>query len=1095
MFVPDANFQKLFERMSDAAIVVDETARRVLAANEAFASLVGQTLVTLAGAEVGALLEVEGRAGEAWETQSGRLRVAGGQEWMSVRVERVPCRWETREGSLYLFGRAGVESEAERGALGDEKMRAVFEYLQVAIEQVEVVNRVVAAVNSSRTIEEVFSLASSQMRSLIPFDRASIALCEDGGESLRVFALSGEHAGSLAVGAKGSMRGSVTELALRERRMVIIQELKEEQRFNVYEDLEREGFRSAVCVPLFSTHAAVGSLNLTSRAPDAFNQQHLLALERLAPPLAIAIEKVLLLEQAEHRSREMEAAAQREALSGSIGRKLASSLDPSAVLQETVEMLGAALKVERCFIVLFGEDETHGASVSYEYLARPDVLSLRGHTSPLRASSHARRVLHSGEAVRISDIRAAERDELIELYEKLEVRSVLAAPVHAGGSRDGLLEVHDCYRARAWTEEEHKLLYTIAGQVSVALTNAQLYEASRHRNEELRGLFEISRTFSTLSDTSEISGRLARAIAKLVGGVMCLIATYDRRTNIVRAEAPGYHTPPELIEEFQFTLDKENTGAPVYLTGESFVSNDPASDARLNRAFMDRYEIRSVLSVPMRIKRELIGFIYVGNRAGGFRERDMRLLEIFAAQAAETIVNARLFLTIQAQAEREAVVNRLLLSLQRGGDPKEKVRAVIERVGGVLELDRCIVVLFAEGEHQDYYGEWCADGVRPITQWLDVRERSPIRYALRTARRPLYAPDVRRHPLAAGLEDLVERIQLKSLMVVPIMHQGRVIGSISAHQTRRQRDWGEDDIDLLMAVATHVGSTLENARLIAELREANRLKDEFLATLSHELRTPLTAISGWVDLLGENKALETDDELADGIEAISASATSLTQLISDLLDLSRIQRGVLRLERAPFDVNLAVQNAVRAVKQSAGARHIELRVELEENLPLTIADSQRIQQVLWNLLSNALKFTPESGTVTIRSKLLDDNLKREEARDGDERRATHNKGRQWLALEIEDTGEGIAPEFLPFIWDRFRQADSSATRRHGGLGIGLALVRELVEAHGGLVEAQSEGRGATFIVRLPIIEVEEWLEREPSFEAQRREDAGQRNIS
>ncbi|HEX8852985.1 MAG TPA: GAF domain-containing protein, partial [Pyrinomonadaceae bacterium] len=886
-------------------------------------------------------------------------------------------------------------------------------------------NRVVAAVNSSRTIDEVFSLASQQMRSLIPFDRASIALCEDSGESLRVFALSGEHAGSLAVGAKGPMRGSVTELALAERRMVVIPEVREERRFNVYEDLELEGFRSAVCVPLFSTHAAVGSLNLTSRTPDAFNPQHLLALERLAPPLAIAIEKVLLLEQTERRSREMEAAAQREALAGHIGRKLASSLDPSTVLQETVDMLGRALHVERCFIALFGEGEAD-AVLSYEYLARADVLSMRGHTKPLRASAHARRVLKSGEAVQIPDLAETAPDDLRELYERLKVRSVLAAPVHAGGARDGLLEVHDCHRTRTWTEEEQKLLCTVAGQVSVALTNAQLYEASRHRNEELRGLFEISRTFSTLSDTSEISGRLARAIAKLVGGEMCLIATYDRRTNTVRAEASGYQTPPALIREFHFTLDKENQHAPVYLTGESFVSNEPLDDPRLNRVFIERYGIHSALSVPMRIKRELIGFIYVGNRPGGFRERDMRLLEIFAAQAAETIVNARLFLTIQAQAEREAVVNRLLLSLQRSGEPKEKVRAVIERVGEVLELDRCIVVLFAEDEHPDYYGEWCAEGVAPVTQWADVRERSPIRYALRTSRRPMHARDVREHPLAAGLEDLIERAQLKSLMVVPIMHQGRVIGSISGHQTRRQRDWGEDDLDLLTAVATHVGSTLENARLIAELREANRLKDEFLAMLSHELRTPLTAITGWVDLLGEHPLVEQDAELADGIEAISASATSLTQLISDLLDLSRIQRGVLRLEREPFDINYAVSNAARTIRQAALARRIDLRLELEDPLPLTVADAQRLQQVLWNLLSNALKFTPEGGSVTVRSRLLDDGAKNEGG-------AHEAQRRQWIVIEVEDTGEGIAPDFLPYIWDRFRQADSSATRRHGGL--------------------------------------------------------------
>jgi signal transduction histidine kinase len=557
---------------------------------------------------------------------------------------------------------------------------------------------------------------------------------------------------------------------------------------------------------------------------------------------------------------------------------------------------------------------------------------------------------------------------------------------------------------------------------------------------------------------------------------MCLIATYDRRTNAVRAEAPGCNTPPGLVEEFHFKLERENTDAPLYQTGEAFLSNEPTTDPRLNRAFTERWGVRSVLCVPLKIKRELIGFIYVANRAGGFNERELRLLEILAAQAAETIANARLFMTIQAQAEREAVVNRLLLSLQRDTEPREKVRAVIERVGEVLELDRCIAVLFADDEHADYYGEWCADGVEPITGWPEVRERSPVRYALSISRHPLAAADVGEHPLAAGLGELIARTRLRSMLVVPIVHQGRIIGSLSGHQTRARREWSEDDTDLLVAVATHVSATLENARLISELREANRLKDQFLATLSHELRTPLTAINGWVEMLSESDALSADKDLAEGIEAISASATSLTQLISDLLDLSRIQRGVLRLQRDLLNINELVATAARVVRQTALSRQLELRLELAEQLPPTNADAQRVQQILWNLLSNAIKFTPAGGRIVVRTRTAD------EGRGSVEGEAQGNRAR-WIEIEVEDTGEGIHADFIPHIWERFRQADASATRRHGGLGIGLSLVKELVEAHGGQIEAASEqGRGSRFIVRLPVNELDEWLGREPRFE-------------
>jgi signal transduction histidine kinase len=766
-----------------------------------------------------------------------------------------------------------------------ERMRALVDYFSEANEQLETVNRIVAAVNTGRTIEEVFELATDQVRALVPFDRATIALCEEGGETLRVFALTGERAGTLEVGARGLLKGSVTELALTERRTVVIPDLNAEKRFNVYEDLRRGNFRSAVCVPLFSMRRAVGSLNLTSREPGAYVRRHLAALERLAAPLAIAIEKT------------------------------------------------------------------------------------------------------------------------------------------------------------------------------------QLLEESWERERELRGLFEITRTFSTLGDTSDISGRLSRAISRLVGGEMGLIATFDRRTNAVRAEAPGYNTPPELLREFHFTLERESADAPIYQTGAAFVSNEPSTDTRLNPAFAERWGVRNVLCVPLKLKRELIGFIYIANRAGGFTERELRLLEILAAQAAETIVNARLFSTIQAQAEREAIVNRLLLSLQRGDEPREKVREVIERVGEVLDVDRCVAVLFADGDHEDYYGEWCADGVEPITDWPEVRERSPIRYALKTSRRPLVADNIGTHPLSAGFDEILERMKLKSLLVVPVTHLGRVIGSISAHQTRARREWSEDDVDLLVAVATHVGATLENARLIAELREANRLKDQFLATLSHELRTPLTAINAWVEMLGDGSG--SDGDLRDGIQAIGASATSLTRLISDLLDLSRIQSGVLRMHRDLIDINRAATTAELSIRQSALARKVDLRVELAESLPRTIADQVRVQQILWNLLSNAMKFTHAGGRVTLRTRVAEDEPGETSART------------RWIELEVEDTGEGINEDFLPYIFERFRQADSSKTRRHGGLGIGLSLVKELAEAHGGTVNAASEpGRGSRFTVRLPIVEFEQWLDGE-----------------
>jgi CheY-like chemotaxis protein len=230
------------------------------------------------------------------------------------------------------------------------------------------------------------------------------------------------------------------------------------------------------------------------------------------------------------------------------------------------------------------------------------------------------------------------------------------------------------------------------------------------------------------------------------------------------------------------------------------------------------------------------------------------------------------------------------------------------------------------------------------------------------------------------------------------------------------------------------------ARLEAEA--ANRTKDEFLATVSHELRTPLNAILGWSRLARADATPDTERALS----IIERNATAQARIIEDVLDVSRIISGKLRLDPRPMRLEQAVQGALEAVRPAAEAKQVELAVRVG-TLPEIIGDPDRIQQVVWNLLSNAVKFTPRSGKIKLDA----------EAR-GDE-----------VVLEVTDSGQGIDPKFLPHVFEPFRQADSSTTRRHGGLGLGLAIVKQLVYAHGGTLRADSEGmgRGATFTVAFP----------------------------
>lgn len=245
----------------------------------------------------------------------------------------------------------------------------------------------------------------------------------------------------------------------------------------------------------------------------------------------------------------------------------------------------------------------------------------------------------------------------------------------------------------------------------------------------------------------------------------------------------------------------------------------------------------------------------------------------------------------------------------------------------------------------------------------------------------------------------------------------------------------------------------ERARLLlaeqearADAETANRTKDEFLATLSHELRTPLNAILGWAQLLRLGKLPE--DDMAHGLETIERNAKVQAQLIEDLLDLSRIISGKLRLDMRPTDLPTAIEAALDSVRPAAEAKGIHLIPLFDASASPVLGDSARLQQVIWNLLSNAIKFTPVRGTVELTLRRIG--------------------GR--AEIIVSDTGIGIKPDFLPYVFERLRQADSSSTRRHGGLGLGLAIARHLIESHGGTIEARSAGenRGATFVLSLPL---------------------------
>jgi signal transduction histidine kinase/ActR/RegA family two-component response regulator len=320
----------------------------------------------------------------------------------------------------------------------------------------------------------------------------------------------------------------------------------------------------------------------------------------------------------------------------------------------------------------------------------------------------------------------------------------------------------------------------------------------------------------------------------------------------------------------------------------------------------------------------------------------------------------------------------------------------------------------------------------------------------------------------ATAQRTLEEQGLRSLMVVPLIARGRALGALSFLSAESGRRYDRTDLQLAEELGRRAALAADNAALYKASQEArlaaekaNRAKDEFLATLSHELRTPLTPILGWTVMLRSGN-LDAAGILR-GLEVIERNVRVQTQLIEDLLDVSRIVTGKLRVEVRAIELVPVIEAGLDAVRPSADAKDIAVVVDLEPRAIRVLGDPDRLQQVVWNLASNAVKFTPRGGRVEVSLRQTDSHV----------------------LFMVHDTGKGIPLDFLPHVFERFRQADSTSTRKYGGLGLGLAIVRHLVELHGGTVQAESGGldQGATFTVRLPLLEATPPAGRERGTEA------------
>ncbi|HJQ67638.1 MAG TPA: GAF domain-containing protein [Blastocatellia bacterium] len=597
----------------------------------------------------------------------------------------------------------------------------------------------------------------------------------------------------------------------------------------------------------------------------------------------------------------------------------------------------------------------------------------------------------------------------------LPVVSYLAVPVisRSGEVLGGLFFGHP--DEDVFTERHESIVVGLAAQAAIAIDNARLFDAAQRERAQAKASEERYRF-------------LAEQVPEIVwtAGPDGYLDYYNRRwyeyTGKSFEESEGWAWQAVVHpDDVEMCLERWTHSVE---TGEDY-----KIEFRMRRASDGDYRWHLARAVPL-------------------RDEDGEIIKWFGT-ATDIDDQKRSEESLRFLAEASAVLSSslsyeaTLTSMAQLSVPRIADYCVVDIINDQGQIERLAVAHFDPKKVElveELQRRYPPEANRP----------GPLTRVLQSGRSELVSeiPDPLLVSLARDEEHLriMRELKPRSFMVVPLVARGRTLGAISFVSAESGHRYDEDDLALAEDLARRAALAVDNARLYRETQEASRLKDDFLATVSHELRTPLNAILGWSRMLRTNRF--DDETAAQALETIERNARAQAQLIEDLLDVSRIITGKLRLDIRPVEPVEVINAAIDAVRPAADAKQVRIQTVLDPWAGVVSGDPDRLQQVLWNLLSNAIKFTPKEGSVQIRL----------------ERVNSH------IDITLSDTGQGIAPEFLPFVFDRFRQADSTLTRAHGGLGLGLAIVRHLVEMHGGTVRAESEGegRGATFTVKLPL---------------------------
>jgi signal transduction histidine kinase len=656
------------------------------------------------------------------------------------------------------------------------------------------------------------------------------------------------------------------------------------------------------------------------------------------------------------------------------------------------------------------------------------------------------------ESVCCNDVESDPRHDPPTLdYMDFRVKTLLAVPIAVYGKLLGVLQVMNRLDDLPLTQDDRVFLEFFATTSGAAIENARLFEELKQRLEEASALLEASRSLTSL-DFQSLLDAIIKRLCEVSHTDMAAIFLLDESGQyLMPLRTRGYET--EGGRSIHFMVG-EGTVGWVAEHKTTLRIDDVSKDPRFAVITSEASRFHNILGVPMLDNERLIGVLQVANKQEGadFGPADEKFLAAFANHAALAIHNAQLHMETEHHLTEVTTLFNVATNITSFHEMESVLNSTVSLLRESLGCNRCYILLMQGNEYELYPPD---ENLRDEERQYVLRKNDLVR----KSKQPLNIVDAWAELGEEEKEEAAKLLpEIRSLVVTPLLVKGEVIGFLCIDSREKGR-FGPAEERLLTIAASQISIAIENARLVDNLRdravelevanqdleELNRLKSEVVQNVSHELRTPLTFVKGYVELILEDYGEMLPSPVGTYLMNVKNKTDTVTHLVDGIIALEQLERGSLEMKLSSLEELAALY--VQDARATARKHGIEIKTEFEPSLPPVWVDPERIGQVFDNLLGNAIKFMPNGGTITVWVR-----------RNG-----------QYLEAGVSDQGVGIPEDKLNRIFERFYQVDGSTKRRYGGAGLGLSIVKKIIELHGGRADVESEeGVGSIFSFTLPV---------------------------